>query len=174
MVTKWAGSIEIGVTTHAPSDLEFPSTMTNVSYNFMQGDYLNFHHLGEVRDLDDDRERCDAQWNNHCRWLWTESRQTEGGHKVYIYWDDALIEKRRNARNAQVGDRVAVVRKESGVLHFFVNSEDQVRINLIHPIDHILDSVFQGPAATNVPERIYGVIDLYGQAAQVMQWFSIH
>ena len=32
MVTKWAGSIEIGVTTHAPSDLEFPSTMTNVSY----------------------------------------------------------------------------------------------------------------------------------------------
>ena len=30
MVTKWAGSIEIGVTTHAPSDLEFPSTMTNV------------------------------------------------------------------------------------------------------------------------------------------------
>ena len=31
MVTKWAGSIEIGVTTHAPSDLEFPSTMTNVS-----------------------------------------------------------------------------------------------------------------------------------------------
>ena len=23
MVTKWAGSIEIGVTSHAPSDLEF-------------------------------------------------------------------------------------------------------------------------------------------------------
>jgi neuralized-like protein 4 len=30
MVSKWAGSIEIGVTTHAPTDLEFPSTMTNV------------------------------------------------------------------------------------------------------------------------------------------------
>ena len=30
MVTKWAGSIEIGVTTHSPHDLEFPSTMTNV------------------------------------------------------------------------------------------------------------------------------------------------
>ena len=26
--------------------------------------------------------------------------------------------------------------------------------------------MWQGPAATNVPERIYGVIDLYGQAAQ--------
>jgi neuralized-like protein 4 len=43
---------------------------------------------------------------------------------------------------------VAVVRKETGVLHFYVNSEDQ------------------GPAASNVPERVYGVIDLYGQAAQ--------
>jgi neuralized-like protein 4 len=31
MVTKWTGSIEIGVTTHSPNSLEFPSTMTNVS-----------------------------------------------------------------------------------------------------------------------------------------------
>ena len=54
----------------------------------------------------------------------------------------------QNLDKLKVGDRVAVVRKESGVLHFFVNSEDQ------------------GPAATNVPERVYGVIDLYGQAAQ--------
>lgn len=30
VVTKWAGSIELGVTTHNPSDLEFPFTMTNV------------------------------------------------------------------------------------------------------------------------------------------------
>lgn len=30
MVDKWAGSIEIGVTTHSPVELEFPSTMTNV------------------------------------------------------------------------------------------------------------------------------------------------
>ena len=48
----------------------------------------------------------------------------------------------------QVGDRVGVMRKESGVLHFYVNGDAQ------------------GPAATNVPDRIYGVIDLYGQAAQ--------
>ena len=32
----------------------------------------------------------------------------------------------KQLRYIQVGDRVAVVRKESGVLHFFVNSEDQV------------------------------------------------
>ena len=30
MVDKWAGSIEIGVTTHTPLDLDFPSTMTNM------------------------------------------------------------------------------------------------------------------------------------------------
>ena len=55
----------------------------------------------------------------------------------------------QNLDKLKVGDRVGVVRRESGVIHFFVNGEDQ------------------GPAATNVPERIYGVIDLYGQAAQV-------
>ena len=43
---------------------------------------------------------------------------------------------------------MGVVRKDSGVLHFFVNGEDQ------------------GPAASAVPDRVYGVIDLYGQAAQ--------
>lgn len=30
VVTKWAGSIEVGVTTHSPNELEFPFTMTNV------------------------------------------------------------------------------------------------------------------------------------------------
>ncbi|XP_033095414.1 neuralized-like protein 4 [Anneissia japonica] len=30
VVDKWAGSIEIGVTTHSPFELDFPTTMTNV------------------------------------------------------------------------------------------------------------------------------------------------
>lgn len=30
VVSKWAGSIEIGVTTHSPTELQFPFTMTNV------------------------------------------------------------------------------------------------------------------------------------------------
>lgn len=30
VVTKWAGSIEVGVTTHSPTELDFPFTMTNV------------------------------------------------------------------------------------------------------------------------------------------------
>lgn len=27
---KWSGSIEIGVTTHNPNNLEYPATMTNL------------------------------------------------------------------------------------------------------------------------------------------------
>lgn len=30
MVSKWAGSIEIGVTTYSPTELEYPATMTNI------------------------------------------------------------------------------------------------------------------------------------------------
>lgn len=41
-----------------------------------------------------------------------------------------------------------MVRKEDGTLHFYVNGVDQ------------------GAAASNVPAAVYGVIDLYGQAAQ--------
>merc|ERR550532_454855 len=108
MVTKWAGSIEIGVTTHAPSDLEFPSTMTNVRSG---------------------------------TWMMT-------GNGVMHNGTTTIDAYGQNLDKLKVGDRVAVVRKESGVLHFFVNGDDQ------------------GPAAANVPDRIYGVIDLYGQAAQ--------
>jgi len=49
---------------------------------------------------------------------------------------------------AKVGDRVGVLRKEDGLLHFFVNGCDQ------------------GTAASSVASSVYGVIDLYGQAAQ--------
>lgn len=33
-----------------------------------------------------------------------------------------------NLDKLKVGDRVAVVRKENGTVHFFVNSEDQVSL----------------------------------------------
>lgn len=42
----------------------------------------------------------------------------------------------------QVGDRVGVIRREGGILHFYVNGVDQ------------------GPAATEVPECIYGVVGM--------------
>ena len=108
MVTKWAGSIEIGVTTHAPCELEFPSTMTNVRSG---------------------------------TWMMT-------GNGVMHNGTTTIDAYGQNLDKLKVGDRVGVMRKDSGVLHFYVNGEDQ------------------GPAATNVPERTYGVIDLYGQAAQ--------
>lgn len=48
----------------------------------------------------------------------------------------------------QVRDWVGVRRKENGALHFYVNGVDQ------------------GQAVADVPSNIYGVIDLYGQAAE--------
>lgn len=54
----------------------------------------------------------------------------------------------QNLDRLQIGDRVGVMRKDNSTLHFYVNGADQ------------------GVAAMNVPDRVYGVIDLYGQAAQ--------
>jgi neuralized-like protein 4 len=103
VVTKWAGSIEIGVTTHSPVDLEFPFTMTNVRSG---------------------------------TWMMTGSGIMHNGTIV-------LEQYGVNLDRLQVGDRVGVVRKENGLLHFFVNGVDQ------------------GAAASNVPEKIYGVIGTY-------------
>ncbi|XP_046403806.1 neuralized-like protein 4 [Ischnura elegans] len=46
------------------------------------------------------------------------------------------------------GDRLGVMRSDTGALHFFVNGVDQ------------------GPAASNIPEEVYGVYELYGDATQ--------
>lgn len=100
VVTKWAGSIEIGVTTHSPTDLEFPFTMTNVRSG---------------------------------TWMMTGSGIMHNGTTV-------LEQYGVNLDRLQVSDRVGVVRKENGDLHFFVNSLDQ------------------GIAASNVSDQIYGVI----------------
>ncbi|XP_076270318.1 neuralized E3 ubiquitin protein ligase 4 isoform X2 [Rhynchophorus ferrugineus] len=109
VVTKWAGSIEIGVTTHSPVDLEFPFTMTNVRSG---------------------------------TWMMTGSGIMHNGTIIQEQYGV-------NLDRLQVGDRVGLVRKENGQLHFFVNGVDQ------------------GSAANNVPEKVYGVVDLYGQAVGV-------
>ncbi|KOC67724.1 Neuralized-like protein 4 [Habropoda laboriosa] len=108
IVTKWAGSIEIGVTTHSPTELEFPFTMTNVRSG---------------------------------TWMMTENGVLHNGTTIIDQYG-------QNLDRLQVGDRVGVMRKDNATLHFYVNGADQ------------------GAAAMNVPERVYGVIDLYGQAAQ--------
>jgi len=34
LVEKWSGSIEVGITTHNPTNFDFPSTMTNAKSGF--------------------------------------------------------------------------------------------------------------------------------------------
>ncbi|XP_071451844.1 neuralized-like protein 4 [Hetaerina americana] len=50
---------------------------------------------------------------------------------------DALVE----------GDRVGMMRRDTGTLHYFINGVDQ------------------GAAATGIPSSVYGLIELYGSAA---------
>ena len=49
----------------------------------------------------------------------------------------------------QVGDRVGIKRLSSGSLVFYING------------------VEQGVAATNLPDQLYAVVDIYGQCSQV-------
>ena len=49
----------------------------------------------------------------------------------------------------QEGDRIAMMRRSNGTLHFFINGLDQ------------------GVAATNAPPTVWGVVDLYGMTVKV-------
>lgn len=108
LVRKWAGSVEIGVTTHNPTSLQYPSTMTNVRTG---------------------------------TWMMTGNGIMHNGQTV-------IDEYGHNLDKLEEGDRVGVCCYSDGSLHFFVNGADQ------------------GIAALNVPPQVYGVLDLYGQAAQ--------
>ena len=46
------------------------------------------------------------------------------------------------------GDRIGLIRKTNGDLHFYVNGRDQ------------------GVAASNVPHPVWGVVDLYGRTVR--------
>ncbi|WAR14180.1 NEUL4-like protein [Mya arenaria] len=70
------------------------------------------------------------------------------GNGVMYNGTTVLDDYGQNLDRLKVGDRVGVIRKDTGTVHFFVNGIDM------------------GAAASNVPENVYGVIDLYGQAAQ--------
>ncbi|GFR92101.1 neuralized-like protein 4 [Elysia marginata] len=108
LVDKWAGSIEIGLTTHQPTDLDFPSTMTNIRTG---------------------------------TWMMTGNGVMHNGQTI-------VEDYGQNLDRLKIGDRVGVVRKPDGTVHFFVNGIDQ------------------GACATCVPANVYGVIDLYGMAAE--------
>ena len=46
LVDKWSGSIEVGITTHNPSTLDFPATMTNMR----SGRTLEFAHSSTMKE----------------------------------------------------------------------------------------------------------------------------
>ncbi|XP_076085064.1 neuralized-like protein 4 isoform X3 [Mytilus galloprovincialis] len=70
------------------------------------------------------------------------------GNGVMHNGTTVIDEYGQNLDRLKAGDRVGVRRRADGTLNFYVNGIDQ------------------GQAATNVPENVFGVVDLYGQAAQ--------
>ncbi|KAG8230351.1 hypothetical protein J437_LFUL000622, partial [Ladona fulva] len=110
LVEKWSGSIEVGVTTHDPSVLDFPATMTNL--------------------------RTGTTMMSGCGIL------TNGKGTRREYGEFNLDELRE-------GDRIAMMRKTNGNLHYFINGMDQ------------------GIAAQKVPQKVWGVVDLYGMTVKV-------
>ncbi|XP_022686175.1 neuralized-like protein 4 isoform X3 [Varroa jacobsoni] len=110
LVTKWSGSLEVGVTSHSPEQLDFPETMT-----CMRSGTIMMNGLGIL---------------------------VNGMTTKTAYASTDLDHLR-------VGDRVGVVWRSGGHVHFVINGVDQ------------------GVAATDVPEGVYGVVDLYGRSAQV-------
>ncbi|KAG7212691.1 hypothetical protein KM043_012968 [Ampulex compressa] len=109
LVCKWSGSIEVGVTTHSPTALEFPATMTNM--------------------------RSGTTMMSGCGIL------TNGKGTQREYGEFNLDELRE-------GDRVGMVRRNNGNLHYLINGLDQ-------------------GIAAKVPTGVWGVIDLYGMTVKV-------
>ena len=63
-------------------------------------------------------------------------------HKNFIVYITTFL-------HLQEGDRIGLMRKSSGALHYYINSMDQ------------------GVAAIATPQVIWGVVDLYGMAVKV-------
>lgn len=49
----------------------------------------------------------------------------------------------------KVGDRIGLVRKRNGDLHYYINGLDQ------------------GVAVSNLPSKVWGVVDMYGRTVKV-------
>ncbi|KAK3104995.1 hypothetical protein FSP39_014857 [Pinctada imbricata] len=114
LVDKWSGSIEVGITTHNPSVMEFPATMTNMRSG---------------------QSACTIMMSG-CGIL-TNGKGTRREYGQYNL--DELAE----------GDRIGMMRKSNGHLHYYINGQDQ------------------GVASMETPTTIWGVVDLYGMAVKV-------
>ncbi|XP_071455213.1 neuralized-like protein 4 [Hetaerina americana] len=66
------------------------------------------------------------------------------GNDVYHFGDNLIEGYGFDIRNIKEGDRLGVMRKDNGTLHFFLNDVDM------------------GPSVTDVPSGVYGIIDIGG------------
>ncbi|KAG8222157.1 hypothetical protein J437_LFUL000738 [Ladona fulva] len=89
----------------------------------------------------------EVYFRNH--WYW----ETSG---VWIYYLHNIFHNGMDIKprygisleRLQHGDRIGLVKKKNGALHFFVNGADQ------------------GAAPVNITETVYGIVDLYGSAVR--------
>ncbi|KAG8236097.1 hypothetical protein J437_LFUL000459 [Ladona fulva] len=84
----------------------------------------------------------DHMWNlKSGNWMMYHADSYKDGDLIKQYYG-------RNFNELVVGDRIGVMRNNFGTLHYFVNGVDM------------------GPAASNVPSPVYGVLELYYNAAK--------
>lgn len=138
LVDKWSGSIEVGVTSHTPTALHFPATMVR----FEKSSHLFLLHKAtySMNTLKfyvlQTNMRSGTIMMSGCGIL------TNGKGTRREYGEFNLDELRE-------GDRVGMMRKSNGNLHYYINGQDQ------------------GVAATRVAQTLWGVIDLYGMTIKV-------
>ncbi|XP_068700240.1 neuralized-like protein 4 isoform X2 [Montipora foliosa] len=106
----WAGSIEVGVTSHNPEEIVLPPTMTSMPTG-----------------------------------TWMLSGRTVIVNSQEARRDYSSI----NLEALKAGDKIGIMRKSHGSLHFFINGEDQ------------------GEAVSNLPPVVYGAVDVYGATVRV-------
>ncbi|XP_029196603.2 neuralized-like protein 4 [Acropora millepora] len=106
----WAGSIEVGVTSHDPENIVLPPTMTSMASG-----------------------------------TWMLS-----GRSVIVNGQEAKRDYTSiNLETLKEGDRIGILKKSCGSLHFFINGTDL------------------GEAVSNLPVVVYGAVDIYGAAVRV-------
>ena len=60
-----------------------------------------------------------------------------------------VSDKRSLIFSPKAGDKIGILKKSDGTLHFFINEQDQ------------------GEAVSNLPANVYGAVDIYGAAVRV-------
>ncbi|ETE57624.1 Neuralized-like protein 4, partial [Ophiophagus hannah] len=160
MVDKWAGSIEIGVTTHNPTYLQLPSTMTNLRSGRRHGGRCaeggwDAAFLRQRRGPRPSRLERPAEYLRRGRSL----RPSCPSHDCGRHSGTAIMQDGNTLRNnygcdldsLTTGSRIGMMRTVKGDLHYFINSVDQ------------------GVACSGLPpgKEVYAVVDLYGQCVQV-------